>query len=137
MNEKLNVWYKNGLKFECTGCGKCCTGSPGAVWLNPNEIQTIADFLKISKENFLAKFTRLIDGRLSLIEKEHYDCVFLNGKFCSIYPVRPVQCQTFPFWHTILESKENWEAAKSSCEGINDNAPIVSFEEIEKQRQKS
>ena len=33
-----------------------------------------------------------------------YDCVFLKEdpergrKTCSIYPVRPLQCRTWPFW---------------------------------------
>ena len=25
-------WYADGLSFECTMCGNCCTGPPGAVW---------------------------------------------------------------------------------------------------------
>lgn len=139
MTKKLDLsapWYKEGLKFQCTGCGKCCSGAPGAVWLKPRDVQEISKFLNISEAEFLAHYTRQIDGMLSLtekFEKQNYDCVFLKGKFCSIYPVRPIQCQTFPFWPGNLESQENWEALKPYCEGVNDEAPLVSFEEIEKQ----
>jgi len=39
-----------------------------------------------------------------------YGCVFLDpfGQ-CSIYDVRPVQCRTYPFWPSLLESKEDWD----------------------------
>lgn len=138
--DKLNIaeekkpWYQEGLQFKCTGCGKCCTGAPGAVWLKSKEIDTISAYLKISKEEFLKRYTRVIDGRISLIEKERFDCIFLEGKFCSVYPVRPVQCQTFPFWPSLLESKENWDSAKSSCEGISHQAPVISIDIIEKEK---
>ena len=39
MNEP---WYRDGLKFACTGCGDCCTGEPGYVWVNKAEIETLA-----------------------------------------------------------------------------------------------
>ncbi|WP_296458322.1 hypothetical protein [Rubinisphaera sp.] len=39
-------WYKDGLKFECTQCGNCCTGGPGAVWVSEEEIQAIAEYLE-------------------------------------------------------------------------------------------
>src|SRR5688500_15615534 len=109
MTEKLHCisdppWYTEGLKFQCTGCGKCCTGSAGAVWLKESDIQKIVQFLNISRKEFLEKYTCWIDERLSLTEKENYDCIFLQGKFCSIYAARPTQCQTFPFWPNHLKS---------------------------------
>src|SRR5262249_20146618 len=35
-------WYHEGLQFRCTRCGKCCTGEPGNVWENDDEIAAIA-----------------------------------------------------------------------------------------------
>ena len=35
-------WYKDGLKFKCTGCGDCCTGGEGYVWVNKQEIVALA-----------------------------------------------------------------------------------------------
>ena len=48
--------------------------------------------------------------RLSLVDKpEHADCVFWEGDAgCAIYPVRPTQCRTFPFWSEHLRSPEAW-----------------------------
>ncbi|MCH7752933.1 MAG: YkgJ family cysteine cluster protein, partial [Planctomycetes bacterium] len=39
-------WYQDGLRFKCTGCGNCCTGSPGYVWVNQAEINALAAHLE-------------------------------------------------------------------------------------------
>jgi len=128
-----NVWYKEGLSFGCTQCGKCCTGRPGYTWVSLDEIQAIADFLKLPINEFVAQYLRKVDGRWALLEyTPDYDCVFLKEKKCTIYPVRPKQCRTFPWWPQNLESKEAWNEAAKHCEGIRDDAPIVSLDEIRK-----
>ncbi len=128
------TWYKDGLRFKCTGCGQCCTGSPGYVWITPNEAQAMADHLKISLDEFLRKYTRRIGNRVSL--KEHsktYDCVFLQGKKCTLYDVRPKQCRTFPWWPENLSSPESWKETAMRCEGVNHpDAPLISLGDIEK-----
>src|SRR5437868_4572601 len=63
----MNQWYSEGVKFQCTGCGKCCTGSPGAVWVNEEEIVALAKLLNISIQEFSKKYIRRLQGRLSLI----------------------------------------------------------------------
>lgn len=128
-------WYKNGLKFKCTGCGQCCTHEPGYVWLSAAEIQEIASHLKISKEDFIRRYTRSIFGRISLLEsKINFDCVFLKDKKCQIYSVRPKQCRTFPWWKENLESPESWKETGERCEGIDHpEAPVVSFNQIQKE----
>ncbi|MGL4539356.1 MAG: YkgJ family cysteine cluster protein [Candidatus Rhabdochlamydia sp.] len=132
MSEK---WYKEGLRFGCTECGKCCTGSPGYVWISDEEVEKIAQFLQISFEECIKKYTRKVAGRLSLLEDYHnYDCIFLKDKRCQIYSTRPKQCRNFPWWLETLKTKKNWEEEAIRCEGINHaNAPLISFEEIEKQ----
>lgn len=125
-------WYQEGLPFKCTGCGRCCGGSPGAVWLQQEDIERISSELNISKEAFLKEYTHRINGRLSLKEKPNYDCILLENKRCSVYQVRPKQCRTYPFWDGILESKETWEAEKHYCEGIHDAAPLIPSAEIKK-----
>ena len=39
-------WFKDGLRFECTQCGDCCTGSPGYVWVNDEEISALAEYCR-------------------------------------------------------------------------------------------
>lgn len=128
-------WYAKGLCFSCTGCGACCTGSPGYVWVSEEEIIEIAAFLEITVDDFSRRFLRWVKGKYSLIElPKTYDCVFLKDKKCQIYSVRPVQCRTFPWWPKHLASSQDWEDLKGYCEGVDPEAPVVSFEEIEKQR---
>ncbi len=129
------AWNKEGLRFGCTQCGKCCTGTPGYVWVNKREIAEMATFLKISPEEFVKKYTREVDGHLALLEDaKNYDCVFLkDGKTCTLYGSRPTQCRTYPWWPENVKSKEAWEEEGKRCEGINHpDAPLISFEEIKK-----
>jgi len=136
-NSESNVWYAKGLPFSCTGCGKCCTGSPGVVWISEEEIEALASSFTISVAEFEKKYVRLFGNKKALMEKKPedgaYDCIFLEGKRCSIYELRPKQCKTFPWWSENLSSPEAWEEAGKSCEGINlRDAPVISPEEIKK-----
>ena len=131
--EEKELWYKEGLRFKCTGCGKCCTGSPGYVWLSEEDIARIASFLKISRPDFLKKYTRRIGQNISLLEdKISYDCVFLKeGRFCTVYEARPKQCSKFPWWKENVKTPEAWEEESERCEGINHpEAPLISLKEI-------
>ena len=118
--DQKSPWYKDGLKFQCTGCGACCTGSPGYVFLTPEDEDNIAKELNISLQDFQKKYTRLFMGRRSLIEdQKNYDCVFLKNNKCSLYQSRPKQCRTYPFWSGIIQKKDHWEEEKQYCEGID------------------
>lgn len=126
-------WYKDGLKFKCTGCGQCCTGAPGYVWLSPEEVDAIAAHLNISKEKFLQTYTRIVFGRPSLREDRiNFDCIFLKDNKCQIYSARPSQCRTFPWWKENITSPESWKEVAERCEGVNHpDAPIVPIDIIE------
>ncbi|NGX61597.1 MAG: hypothetical protein K940chlam9_01084 [Chlamydiae bacterium] len=65
----MSKWYQKGLSFACTECGKCCTGSPGYVWVPEKEIEEMAAFLKISVQEFRKLYIRRVGPRESLIEK--------------------------------------------------------------------
>lgn len=127
-------WYKDGLRFKCTECGKCCTGGPGFVWITEEEMEGMAASLKMSLERFKIEYIRTRDNRYSLIEKKRknggYDCVFLKDKKCLVYQNRPSQCRTYPWWNENLNTQESWKLAAKECEGINDGAPIVPYSQI-------
>lgn len=133
--EESNPWYANGLNFKCTECGQCCTGAPGYIWVNDQEIEQIAAHLNLSIEEFAQRYLRRVKGRFSLNEHpKTFDCAFLKDKKCQIYSVRPTQCRTFPWWPKQLKSERDWQEAAQCCEGIQLNAPLVPFETIEQQR---
>jgi len=129
------VWYEKGLRFKCTGCGKCCTGAPGYVWLQESDIKRLSKRLNLSREAFLRSFARQIGSRYSLKEDtKTYDCIFLKGKQCTAYEDRPKQCQTYPFWPDLLQSEKAWIEEKTRCEGIDHpDATLLSKNDIEKQ----
>lgn len=140
MGDKLNIveserpWYADGLRFKCTECGKCCTGAPGYTWVSEEDIAAIANYLNLPLVEFSKKYLRIVDGRPALLENlANFDCVFLKDKKCRIYPVRPKQCRTFPWWQQNLKSPEAWEEAARHCEGINPNAPLVPASIIQEQ----
>lgn len=128
-------WYWNGLHFKCTQCGNCCTGAPGFVWVDEAEIQAIADYLGKPVGEVRVMHTRSARGKVSLNEYANGDCVFFDkqGRGCTIYPVRPKQCRTWPFWNSNLECEDDWEFVKSICPGTG-RGDFVPLEEIEIRR---
>lgn len=125
-SEKIpQPWYAGGLKFTCTQCGNCCGGAPGYVWVTSAEISAIAEHVGMPVTEFEKKHTR--DGGRglrSLRERKNKDCEFLRTdpdgkKRCGIYPVRPLQCRTWPFWQSNVQHESDWVLAARSCPGMN------------------
>lgn len=129
-------WYANGLKFECTQCGRCCGGAPGFVWVNASEIAAMAEENgSASVEEFEDEYVRKVGARKSLREFENGDCVFLHPekRTCTLYSTRPRQCRTWPFWDSNLKSQEDWEQTCEVCPGAG-KGQLYSLEVIETQR---
>jgi Fe-S-cluster containining protein len=112
-------WYRAGLRFECTQCGNCCTGAPGFVWVNSQEIVALAKLLGIAVEEFERLYVRQVGIRQSLVEFPNGDCVFFDNekRNCTVYDARPRQCRTWPFWNSNLRTPETWKATCEQCPG--------------------
>lgn len=112
-------WYRDGLKFQCSQCGDCCTGAPGFVWVNKEEIAALAKLVNLEVADFEAKYVRRVGIRLSLVEYPNGDCVFFDNekRGCTVYEARPRQCKTWPFWQSNIESPEAWEQTCEVCPG--------------------
>ena len=126
-------WYREGLSFSCTRCGDCCTGVPGYVWVEPTEIEALAKHLGLSVDSFGERYLRKVGRRYSLIEKPGGDCVFFD-KGCSVYPARPTQCRTFPFWRSNLKSERAWDeiADEWPCIGQGKLFPVEEIEVLKR-----
>jgi uncharacterized protein len=123
-------WYQPGLRFTCTQCGDCCTGAPGFVWVDDAELAAIAEFLGEPIEEVRGLMTRETMRGRTLREKANGDCVFYEkGKGCTIYPVRPAQCRTWPFWESNVASPETWRETCEVCPGSG-RGELIPGEEI-------
>ncbi len=123
-------WFEDGLRFRCTRCGNCCTGTPGYVWVNDAELAAIADFRGELVEEVTGLHTRLAKQGRTLREKDNGDCVFYDReRGCTIYPVRPRQCRTWPFWESNVATPEAWQRTCEVCPGSGKGA-LISAEEI-------
>ncbi len=121
-------WYGEGLPFQCTQCGHCCR-IEGYVWISSAEIEQIAEFLGLEVKEFRRRYLMRVGKKWSLKEKKNFDCVFWD-EGCTVYPVRPSQCRTFPFWPENLQNVETWLEIVEECPGSG-TGRVYSFEEIE------
>ena len=116
-----DVWYAGGLRFQCTQCGDCCSGSEGYVWVNQQEIDGMAAKVGMEPAAFEATYVKRVGVRRSLKERANGDCVLLDEKTrkCTAYEERPRQCKTWPFWDSNIRSPEAWAEAAEACPGCN------------------
>ena len=131
-SKKNGPWYQDGLQFECSQCGDCCTGGPGYVWVNDAEIKALADYAEMTIPQFESLYVRQVGLRKSLKEYSTGDCVFLDTekRGCTVYPARPRQCKTWPFWDSNIRTPEDWQATCDFCPGSGQGR-LYSLEEIE------
>ncbi len=127
-------FFADGLQFSCTGCHACCRHEEGYVFFSAEEMAKICHYLRIPPAVFRKKYTREVSfggvNRLSFTETPEYDCIFWSNG-CSIYPVRPLQCSSYPFWPQNLASQQDWEEEALQCPGMN-QGQRHSFEKISK-----
>ena len=115
------MWWEKGLRFTCLGCGRCCRGEPGAIYFTAEEEERMAAFLSSPLPEFRRRYVTSRWRAPSLKERQNGDCIFYDASSdrCVLYPVRPLQCRLFPFWPSVLESREEWERTASECPGMN------------------
>ena len=91
----------------------------------------MAHHLGLAVEEFRARYCREEDGWTVLAEG-HDVCPFLGpNNHCKVYPVRPMQCRTWPFWDENLRSRQAWEQeVAATCPGVG-SGPLFSAAEVE------
>lgn len=130
-NPGKTVWYEDGLRFTCTRCGKCCRDREVAtyVFLEEDDIRRLADFFDVSRSSIIRRYC-VWDEDGYVFKKRPGSCTFYDeNQGCLVYPARPAQCRTWPFWPSNLR-KENWEEAAEFCPGCN-KGKLRSRREIE------
>ena len=124
-------WFQDGLLFECTQCGDCCTGAPGYVWVTNEEIASLAATLGMKVHEFEASYVRRVGSRKSLIELANGDCILFDAKTrkCKVYNERPRQCRTWPFWDSNIATPSAWKKTCAICPGSG-KGKVYSVEEV-------
>ena len=128
----------SSLPFECTSCGKCCR-TIGNVYMSPEETSAAAEYTNKTVPEFIQSYashtihaTDSRDEQLPYILLDNVEsekgpsCVFLDPEtnFCQIYPVRPIQCSTYPFWSSLLENEYNWnDEARRTDDDLSSSLP--------------
>lgn len=120
------------MRFECTGCGYCCTGEPGFVFIQREEGRTLAEHLGVPVTEFYRRYVRRVPEGLSLLERPDGSCVFYDDG-CTVYAARPRQCRTYPFWPEVLSSERHWMEESNRCPGIG-SGRLYDFVTIESLR---
>ena len=84
--------------YACFRCGVCCRLW---VFLNYEEADRIADYVKLSRTEFTIEYwDRSVSPEECLVlEQKDGACFFLrdgrHGKYCAIYDLRPKVCREF------------------------------------------
>ena len=123
-------WYDAGLRFTCTQCGHCCTGEPGYVWVDDADLVAIAEHRGETIDQVRGLYTRWTARGRTLREKANGDCVFYDKDAgCTVYPARPPQCRTWPFWESNVADAEAWRTTCEVCPGAG-KGELIPAEEI-------
>lgn len=112
-------FYRDGIRFECQGDGKCCMnhGRHTYVYLSFSDRKRLARHLGMSVPDFTRAYTQAADGFVHLKDADR-DCPFFSNSCCAVHAARPGQCRTWPFWPENMHPKV-WEADVAAfCPGV-------------------
>ena len=110
-------FFDDGIFFECQRCGACCTGEPGIIYVDDHDVLRIARFLGLPVSGFIKQYLYPLGNGYSIREDSNGKCLFYEDR-CTVYPVRPGQCSTYPFWFENLRSLKKWRRVAKECAGI-------------------
>jgi Fe-S-cluster containining protein len=107
--------------FKCRQCGDCCKGY-GGTFVSETEIEKIADHIHTDRNTFVDNYCQISGGKTILAQAENMYCIFWDG-LCTIHPVKPRMCKTWPFIESVLVDVINWRSMASLCPGIRTDLP--------------
>lgn len=112
-----SYFFDDGICFECRQCGQCCMGEPGTIYVTRDEIASLAAYFRLSIAEFTERYLYPFKDSFSIGEHSDGRCLFYDNG-CTVYPLRPGQCRTFPFWFSNLRSEKRWRRVEKACPGI-------------------
>jgi uncharacterized protein len=82
-------------QIDCTSCGNCCKSL--MVNINEQEASSLADHLRLSRDNFDNKYIEKGSNGIMLLNA--IPCHFLSDNKCTVYEYRFEGCKEFPALH--------------------------------------
>lgn len=124
-------WWKDGVRFSCQGSGKCCLsrGNCTYVYVTLDDRRRLAKHLGLPTAQFTREYCRKEDDQFHLANQAPA-CRFLDGKRCSVYEARPVQCRTWPFWPENMTPR-TWKGVAEYCPGIGQGETVPAEKIVE------
>lgn len=97
VDELINTQHDIAFShINCLDCANCCKTTPAL--LNHEDINRIANYLKISTKTFIQDYTTKDDDGDTVFKQT--PCVFLDkDNTCAIYDIRPFACKDYPHTH--------------------------------------
>ncbi len=95
----MNLRYPKNVHFECQRCAKCCgDGSHRGrnILLLESDVRQISKTTGLRPLSFASRSLSVQPYRYRM-KKRSGKCVFLDGKACRIYNLRPLICRFYPF----------------------------------------
>ncbi len=122
---------RKGMAFGCTKCGGCCSW-PGIVFFTREERSAAARYLGMSERAFSSAYHLGQTGESEWVVHAPRGCPLLGqNKECTIYPVRPLQCASYPFWRSKLETPAARRAYLRECPGAG-RGPWLGWKAIDR-----
>jgi len=107
--------------FNCKKCGDCCKGY-GGTFVTEGEIETIASYIHTDPQRFVADKCQMSGERPVLAQSGSGYCIFWDEE-CTIHPVKPRMCKSWPFIESVLVDINNWHIMAALCPGIRTDLP--------------
>ncbi len=115
----MNLRYPKNVHFECQRCAKCCgDGSHRGrnILLLEPEVKQISEATGSRPLSFASHSSSVQPYRYRM-KKRGGKCVFLYGKACRIYKIRPLICNFYPFSLKRCNNGYKFEVSQE-CPGI-------------------
>ncbi|MCF8297328.1 MAG: YkgJ family cysteine cluster protein [Saprospiraceae bacterium] len=99
IDEIVRELYEKVLEYiDCTECANCCIELETGFKIE--EIDRLTNSLKIDKEEFIKKSTKPDEfGDKTTLYLNSKPCQFLKDKKCTIFSLRPEECNSYPYLH--------------------------------------
>ncbi len=99
IDETVHELYEYVTKHvDCTKCANCCIVLETSF--EKDEFEHMCKSFNLDKEEFINKNTKPgepeEEDKIVLKDKP---CMFLKDKKCTIYPLRPEECKSYPYLH--------------------------------------